>query len=55
MQVIINRENFFTAMHILHWSDIHIYQAGSLWVTLHLSVPQIDTLKANNILYRCIH
>lgn len=52
---VINREDFFLVMDILHWPNIHIFEAGSLWVTLNLSKPQIDVLKNNNILCRSVH
>ena len=50
--VVLNRENFFEAMRLLHNPEVPISSFGELWVTLWMSIAQLDALSANRIQYR---
>ena len=50
--VVLNRENFFDAMRLLHNPEVTISSFGELWVTLWMSIAQLSALEANRIQYR---
>ena len=47
--MVMQREHFFRALGVLHHPQLTISEAGSLWITLWLSEPQIVALAGAGI------
>jgi hypothetical protein len=52
---VLNRSDYFKAMEVLYFPDVHIFEAGSLWVTVQLNSNQISVLESKNIKVRKVN